>query len=127
MALSWYKGKTPIQKELDATAAESYVLGEALVLSSGKATKCGATTKPEFICANKDFTAASGDKVVVQVIEEDMEFKTTFSATATSIVPGNKVTLHTDGAQVTATTSSGVAEVVDMRGTASGSEVIVKF
>lgn len=127
MAFSWYKGKTPIQKELEATAAESFTLGEALVLSSGKATKCGATTKPEFISMNKDFTAASGDKIVVQVIEDDMEFKTTFAATATSIKVGDKVTLHTDGAQATATTSSGVAEVVDKLGSASGSEVIVKF
>lgn len=124
---AWYKGKTPIQKELVATAEETYSLGEALVLANGKATKCGATVKPEFICANKGFTAADGDKVVVQVIEEDMEFKTTFSAAATSVKVGNKVTLNTDGAQVTATTTSGVAEVVDIIGTGVGDAVVVKF
>ena len=31
------------------TAAETVTIGEALVLSSGKLTKCGATATPEFI------------------------------------------------------------------------------
>lgn len=124
----WYKGKTPIQKELEANANTAYTTGEAIVLSSGKAAACGATTKPEFICMSKSFTAKAGDKVVVQVIEEDMEFKTTFSASADSVKVGDKVTLKATTADaVTGTTASGVAEVVEMRGTASGDEVIVKF
>ena len=40
---------------------------------------------------------------------------------------GDKVTLHTDGLQVTATTASGVAEVVGMDGTAAGDRVRVRF
>ena len=38
-----------------------------------------------------------------------------------------RVTLHTDGLQVTATTTNGVAEVVYMDGTASGSMCRVRF
>ena len=125
---SWYKGKTPIQKELPATAAVAYKLGDALAYGAdGTVVKATGTTKPEFICASKDFTAVAGDMVVGQVIEEDMEFKTTFSAAATSIKLGNKVTIGTNGDTVTATTSGGVAEVIEMAGTASGSECIVKL
>ena len=40
---------------------------------------------------------------------------------------GDKVTLHTDGLQVTATTTNGVAEGVYMDGTASGSMCRVRF
>lgn len=125
---SWYRGKTPIEKEYAATASTAYKLGDALGFGAdGTIVKATGTTKPEFICASKDFTAKAGDKVVCQVIEPDMEFKTTFSAAATAIKLGNKVTINTDAAQVTATTTSGVAEVIAMNGTASGSEVIVKF
>lgn len=125
---SWYKGKTPIEKEYAATAAVAYKLGDALAFGeAGTIVKATGTTKPEFICASKDFTAAAGDKVVCQVIEEDMEFKTAFSAAATSIKLGNKVTIGSNGDTVTATTTNGVAEVVEMMGTTSGSAVIVKF
>lgn len=125
---SWHKGKTPIQKELPATAAVSYKLGDALAYGSdGSVVKATGATKPEFICASKDFTAKDGDFVVGQVIEEDMEFKTVFSAAATSIKLGNKVTIGANGDTVTATTASGVAEVIEMSGTANGSECIVKF
>lgn len=125
---SWYRGKTPIQKELPATASTEYKLGDALAYgSAGTIVKATGTTKPEFICASKDFTAEAGDFVVGQVIEEDMEFKTTFSAAATSIKLGNKVTIGADGDSVTATTTNGIAEVIEMNGTASGSEVVIKF
>ena len=40
---------------------------------------------------------------------------------------GDKVTLHTDGLQVTGTTASGVAEVVYMDGTAAGDMCRVRF
>ena len=45
----------------------------------------------------------------------------------TSVKLGDKVTIYTDGLQVTATTTSGVAEVVGMDGTAAGSTVLVRF
>ena len=57
----------------------------------------------------------------------DMMFETTFQAAASSVKLGDKVTLHTDGLQVTATTASGVAEVVGMDGTAAGDRVRVRF
>ena len=53
-----------------------------------------------------------------------MMFQTTFQVAAASIKLGDKVTLHTDGLQVTATTTGGVAEVVQMDGTTAGSPVL---
>jgi len=125
---SWYKGKTPIEKELPATATVEYKLGDALAYGQdGTIVKATGTTKPEFICASNDFTAAAGDVVVGQLIEPEMEFLTSLSAAGTSLKLGNKVTIHTDGAKVTATTINGVAEIIEMFGTASGSNVLVKF
>ena len=46
----------------EGTASEEIVLGEALVLSSGKLTKCGATATPEFI------SMGSGTGVVIPVV-----------------------------------------------------------
>lgn len=127
MAFSWYKGKTPIQKELIAKATQAYKLGDALGYNAdGEVAPVGATVKPEFICASADFTAKEGDKVVGQVIEEDMEFVTTFSAAPTSIKLGNKVTLA-NASQVTNTTANGVAEVIAINGDGVGAEAIVKF
>ncbi|MED9905282.1 MAG: hypothetical protein UFG06_14020 [Lachnospiraceae bacterium] len=113
---------------LPTTESTTYKVGDALALSSGKLAKATGTTKPAYICAEEYTAPASGQKeIAVYPIFETQEWKTTFAAEPKDIVPGSKVTIHTDGAQVTATTTSGVAEVVRMLGTASGSEVIVKF
>ena len=68
-------------------------IGMALVMTDGNLAACGATTRPQYICA----TAA----------DEALD-------------AGN-------GMQVTATTTSGVAEVVSMDGTAIGDTVYVRF
>lgn len=95
------------------TDNEAISLGEALVLTSGALTKCGATATPEFIALK---TTADLATIPVARVTEEMVFETTFSTTATSIVVGDKVTLHTDGLQVTATTSSGVFAVTKILG-----------
>ena len=47
---------------------------------------------------------------------------------ADELKAGDKVTLHTDGMQVTATTTDGVVTVVDVNGaTAAGDEIIVRI
>ena len=86
------------------TADEAIVLGEALVLTDGLLHKCGATATPEYIARS-----AGTNKVIAvnRVLEEDI-FETTFAADASAVDEGSKVTLHTDGLQVTATTASGV-------------------
>lgn len=133
MAFTLYKRGVTAQvpfEELPSTASETYTIGEALVLSSGALTKCGATATPEFISVEAYVAPSSGNKnLKVYRVLEDMQFKTTFYADPDAINIGDKVTLHTDGAQVTATTSSGVASVVrkDNGGNDAGDGCIVMF
>ena len=115
---------TPIEY-LDATAEEAFSVGEACSLASGLLTKCGATTAPEYITVGE--VAADSGKVPCIRVHSSQIFETTFSAAASSIVVGNKVTINTDGLQVTATSTSGVAEVVKKMGDKSGDPVLVRF
>ena len=48
-------------------------------------------------------------------------------ASGTTLAVGSKVTLHTDGMQVTATTTGGVAEITSIEGQTVGDAVTVKF
>ena len=117
-------GQTPPIKYLTMTDGESVALGEALVLSAGKMTKCGATAKPAYIAVG--VKNAVGEVPVIAV-QSYMAFETTLQAAGDALKKGDKVTLHTDGLQVTATTASGVAEIVEIDGQTVGDRVVVKF
>ena len=103
--------------------------GMALVQSSGNLAIATGTTKPTYISMiDRASACTAGDIIPVIRIDPDMIFETSFSASAADIKLGQKVTLHaSNGGQVTATTTSGVAEVVYMDGTASGSMCRVRF
>ena len=112
---------------VSVTAGEAYAMGEALVITGGKATKCGATTKPTHICS-QDQAADAKESVLVYPISSTMVFETAVNAAPTALAVGSKVTLASDGLSVTATTASGVCEIVDLRGAkAAGDHVTVKF
>lgn len=113
---------------LEAKASEAISYGEALVLSAGKLTKCGATVKPEFI-ALRDVAAADTDRVIpVCRVESNQVYDVPCTVAPTSLLPGAKVTIHTDGLQVTGTTSDGVATVISTNGvTAAGGIITVRF
>lgn len=115
-------GVAPTIKQVAANTAVTYAVGDALVLTSGKLAKAGATDKPEYISAEK---AEGKDVLSVYQVEPNMEWETTLS-TAGTLVVGSKVTLSS-ASEVTATTTSGVAEVVSVAGTTSGSAVVVRF
>ena len=103
-------------------------VGLALTQSSGLLAVASGTTKPSYICMTQRAAAVtSGTVIPVIRVGGDMIFETVFSASASSIKLGDKVTIASDGLRVTATTTSGVAEVVGMDGTASGSTVRVRF
>lgn len=109
----------------EVTASEAVQLGEALVLTSGKLTKCGATAKPEFI-AMADCAADAAKRLIpVARVEANQLYEVPVTAAPTSLVEGNKVTLHTDGMQVTATTTSGVVTVESLNGAAAAGDTIV--
>lgn len=115
--------------EFPTTPNETYVYGEALKLVNGLLTKCGATDKPEYIAGTNYTAPATGNKALaVSPVMPSYEYETTFAADATAINAGSKVTLHTDGGQITATTTSGVAYIVKKLGTgAVGTKALVRF
>lgn len=101
--------------------------GMAMVLSSGKLAIATGTNRPEFICIEQHSAAVSaGDMVTVVRVEADTDYETVLSASGALNI-GDKVTIASDGLRVTATTTSGVAEIVAMEGTASGDTVTVRF
>lgn len=103
-------------------------VGMALVQSDDNLALAIGTNAPTYISmCEKDSPCTAGDIIPVIRVNKDMIFETTFAAEATSVKLGSKVTLHTDGLQVTATTTNGVAEVVYMDGTASGNMCRVRF
>lgn len=119
----------PEPQKLGVTASETYTLGETLVLTAGALTKCGATAKPTYI-AGEDYTApeSGARRLTVYPVSGDMIFETAFTAAPTSLTDGSVVTLSADGLGVTATTTSGVATVVDLAGAAAvGDKVLVRF
>ena len=103
-------------------------VGMALTQTTGQLALATGATAPTYISmCEKDSECTAGDIIPVIRVGKDMILETTFAAAATSIKLGDKVTLHTDGLQVTATTASGVAEIVYMDGTARGSMCRVRF
>lgn len=120
-------GNTPPIVYMQPTDSESYQVGEALKLASGKVTLCSGAVAPSHVCVGP-----IDDNGVVPCVEVQkyMEFETTLGvapADSATVGVGDKVTLHTDGMQVTATKTSGVAEVTGIDGQTVGSRVTVKF
>ena len=111
---------------LEASALGACKVGMALTLTDGKLAKATATVRPSYISMFEG-TVVAGDRIPVIRVLPDMIWETAAQAALTSIKLGDKVTLHTDGMQVTATKTNGVAEVVDMDGTNVGSRVLVRF
>ena len=120
-------GNTPPIVYMQPTDGETYQVGEALKLASGKVTLCSGAVAPSHVCVGP-----VDDNGVVPCVEVQkyMEFETTLGvapADSATVGVGDKVTLHTDGMQVTATKTSCVAEVTGIDGQTVGSRVTVKF
>lgn len=120
-------GNTPPIVYMQPADGETYQVGEALKLASGKVTLCSGAVAPSHVCVGP-----IDDNGVVPCVEVQkyMEFETTLGvapADSATVGVGDKVTLHTDGMQVTATKTGGVAEVTGIDGQTVGSRVTVKF
>ena len=81
--------------------------------------------KPTYVVVESG-TKTTADTIAVMPIYPDQEYVTTLS-TAGTLAIGTKYTIATDSAQITATSTNGVATVLETTGSASGSEVVVKF
>ena len=102
--------------------------GMAMVLTGGKLAIAAGTNKPQYICVEEHASAVEADTMVTVVrVDQQTIYETELSAAGTSLKPGDKVTIADDGLRVTATTTSGVAEIVYIDGTAIGDKVHVRF
>lgn len=111
------RAAAPTIKQIPANASVSYKVGDALVITSGKAAKATGTTAPTYICAE---TGTGKEEISAYAVDKNTEYKTT---AAGSVVVGTKYTIGADADSITTTSASGVAEVVSVAGT----DVVVKF
>ena len=121
-------GRVPPTEKLPAGAITPKV-GMALSMSSGNLAIAKDATKPTYISMCERETAlTAGELIPVIRVEDGMIFGATLSAAGTNLKLGDKVKLHaSNGLDVTATTTDGVAEIVAINGTAIGDEVLVRF
>ena len=130
MAFKLYKtdvNKVPPIEYLPAGAITPK-MGMALTMSGANLAIASGTTVPSYVSMVECESALTAGTVIPVIrVLPDMIWETAAQAALTSIKLGDKVTLHTDGLQVTGTTASGVAEVVYMDGTAAGDMCRVRF
>lgn len=111
---------------LEASAIGACKVGMALTLTDGKLEKATGTVRPSYISMFEG-TVASGDKIPVLRVLPDTRFKTQLAEAGTALKVGDKVTINTAGLLATATTTSGVLELVEILGTEIGDSVIVRI
>lgn len=105
--------------------------GDALILSSGRLTHATETVKPTYVAAADAPENAS--TLAVYAVTPDVIFETPISASPASLTIGKAVTLSVESGTsaatgVTATTTNGVATIVDLcQAAAVGDIVRVKF
>lgn len=133
MAFDFYKSQikpnSPDMIWKPATTSETFKVGETLKLTStGTITKCSGTDAPVYVCL-ADYVAPSSNASAIPVVEINpgQIYRVPLQAAGTALKVGEKVTIHTDGLQVTATTTNGVAEIVKIEGTSVGDTVLVKL
>lgn len=105
----------------------TYKIGQGLIISSGVAALATGTNKPQYIC-QENKTGVTGEGVYAARVTEDMTLEAPLSAAGTDLTVGSLVTIATDGMRLTATTTNGVAEIIEFpEGKASGAKVRFKL
>jgi len=122
-------GRVQPWEYLPATGSTKPDIGLACVLTSGKLAKCTGTTKPTHICmAEHPAAVAAGTLLPCIKVQPDMVFECKNSASLASVNVGQAVTINSDGLQVTGTTTSGVATIVEKEaGSGTGNKTLVRF
>ena len=120
----------PEPQILSKTLTSKLKAGVAVKMSVGKATACAATEKPSYIVLKTPEDSQS--KVLCHAVNENMLFETFINADPSALSVGDKVTIGNDSDNlpgcVSATTTSGVATIVDLLDAkAPGDKIIVKF
>lgn len=110
----------------EAAAMASCQVGLALTVTDGKLCPATGSTRPRYISMYGKPTA-EGQQIPVLPVYADMKFVTRFSEDASALKVGDKVTIDETALYATATTASGVLEIVSMDGTAADAETIVRI
>jgi len=114
---------SPIEKEIVATNATTYKHG-CIVAFGTAGTAVTSSTNAEFVYTGKDTVAKTGDKLAVIPVLPEYEFETEFSADASAVKAGSKVTIT--GEKATATTASGIFQLLE-NGGVSGTKAVGRF
>lgn len=117
-------GRINVPEPLVLTVGTTAVVsGQGLVLNGGVLVSANAG-KPAFIALAN---GAAGAEIPVARVEPNQIYEVSITAEPTALKVGDKVTLSA-GTEVTATTTSGVAEIVSLNGaTKAGDIVVVRF
>lgn len=103
-------------------------VGMAMVLSGGNLVAATGTTKPTHICMEEhDAAVNAGTLVHVIQADADITFAANLTVAGDALKVGDKVTISADGMGVTATTTSGVAQIEKICGTGVDDQVYVRF
>ena len=123
-----YLDGQPDPWELQPVAADKRLhVGTALAFSGGTLNIASGATMPEFICMQEVEASAAGQMVPVIRVSADTLYETELAEASASIAAGPRYTLDANGEKITATSTSGVAEVVSFEGKAAGDRVRVHF
>ncbi len=113
------------EPERHTVGASALTIGTVCELTNGLLVAATGTTKPTHVTLASGATGAS---ILCGRIEPNQVYETTVSASPTSLKVGQKVTIGTGGSGVTATTTDGVATIVDLCGAAASGDIIhVRF
>lgn len=110
-------GDSEVLMYLPVKNEEVVVFGEVLTLGADGLTKCEATTRPMYICRGEK---REDGTIPVGAVMESTYYQVPYTAKPTV---GTRVTIHTDGLQVTNTPTGGVfyvESVNEENGTATG-------
>lgn len=110
---------------IPADAGVTYAIGQGLVITANKAALVGATAAPTYICVG----AVDNGAVPAIRVQKGHVYGAPLSAAGTALNVGDKVTIDADAIRVTATTTSGIAEIVGFSTSlkASGDLVYIRF
>lgn len=118
----------PEPEYYDAKASEAIERGEALTLVDGAVTKCSGATRPTHIALGAVSAAATEREIAVCRVDNNQQYEVPVSAAPTALKVGAKVTINSTGTEVTATTTDGVATIININGAkAAGDTVVVRF
>ena len=125
--VNYFDGEPNPWQKLPVAAGKTLHVGTALTFTGGKLDIASGATKPTYLCMQEVASSTAGEGIHVIRISPDTLYETQLSEASSAIAAGTKYTLDAAGEKITATSASGVAEVVSFDGTDACARVRVHF